>query len=148
MQKKSVAMLILGLLVFASMAFTPALAQETFAVYLFNGNSGELVRVGSDGSQTVSALGLEPGTYISSYDMAFTRDGSRLAFCATTYPQTADGSAPVLPTAKFYLRDIAAQNYLLNLIWATPSAAAPGARLSTRTRPRWPSAGSIIIRAM
>src|SRR5690242_14713267 len=93
----------------------PAMAQDTWGVYLFNSNSGELVRLNGDGTQAVSGLGLEQGAYVGSYDMAFTRDGSRLAFCATTYPQTTDATTPVLPTARFYLRDMAAQNYLLNL---------------------------------
>src|SRR5690349_5523482 len=110
MQKKSLALIILGLLVFASMALTPALAQDAWSVYLFNGHSGELVRVNGDGTQAVSGLGLDQNAYVSSFDMAFTRDGARLAFCATTYPQAADGSASAQPTAKFYLRDIAAQN--------------------------------------
>ena len=90
MQKKSLALMILGLLIFASMNLTPAMAQDNWGVYLFNGNSGELVRVNGDGTQAVSGLGLEQGAYVSSFDMAFTRDGSRLAFCATTYPQAAE----------------------------------------------------------
>jgi hypothetical protein len=93
----------------------PVMAQDTWSVYLFNGYTGELVRVNGDGTQAVSGLGLEQGAYVSSFDMAFTRDGSRLAFCSTTYPQAADGSTPAQPTAKFYLRDMAAQNYVLNL---------------------------------
>jgi hypothetical protein len=115
MQKKSLALMILGLLILASMSLTPAMAQDSWGVYLFNGNSGELVRVNGDGTQAVSGLGLEQGAYVSSSDMAFTRDGSRLAFCATTYPQAADANSTAQPTAKFYLRDIAAQNYILNL---------------------------------
>ncbi|MEO8608285.1 MAG: hypothetical protein ABI690_10405 [Chloroflexota bacterium] len=118
MQKKSLALIILGLLVFASMALMPSigLAQDNnWGVYLFNGSSGELVRVNGDGTQAVSGLGLGQGEFAGSSDMAFTRDGSRLAFCTTTYPQAVDANSTALPTAKFYLRDIAAQNYLLNL---------------------------------
>src|SRR5689334_1398372 len=114
MQKKSLVLMIFGLLIFATMSLMPAvgMAQDTWGVYLFNGNSGELVRVNSDGTQAVSGLGLEQGAYVSSFDMAFTRDGSRLAFCATTYPQATDANSTAQPTAKFYLRDIAAQNYV------------------------------------
>jgi hypothetical protein len=113
MQKKY-----LILTIFAVLALTvvPALAQDTnWAAYLYNGNNGELVRVNPDGSQAVSALGLAPGTFIGSQDMTFTKDGGRVAFCAVTYPQAVDANSTEQPYATFYLRDIAAQNYLLTL---------------------------------
>jgi hypothetical protein len=112
MRKFSLALMMLAL---CAVLVMPAMAQDAWAVYLFNGNTGELVRVNPDGTQAVSGLGLEQGAFVGSSDMSFSKDGNRLAFCAVTYPQTSDNTAPIQPTAKFYLRDIAAQNYLLSL---------------------------------
>lgn len=114
MRNKSL-IVITTLCLLTALLVTPALAQEDWSVYLFNGNTGELVQVNADGTQAVSALGLEAGTYVGSYDMSFTKDGSHLAFCALTSPTAVDPNSTAQPTAKFYLRDLAAQNYLLTL---------------------------------
>jgi hypothetical protein len=115
MRNKSLLIVITTLCILTALLVIPAMAQDDWSVYLFNGNTGELIQVKADGTQSVSALGLEAGTYIGSSDMSFTKDGSRLAFCALTSPTVTDPNSTAQPTAKFYLRDLAAQNYLLTL---------------------------------
>src|SRR5215510_3214629 len=105
-QKRSLLLVIIGLFAFAWLALLPTLAQDQWAVYLYNGNAGQLLRVNPDGSQTMLALGLEPNVFIGGFDMAFTRDGARMAYCSVAYPLPTDGSVPPPPAAKFILRDI------------------------------------------
>ena len=89
MHRKSLMIVITVLCLLAPMTLTSVMAEEDWSAYVFNGNTGELVQVKADGTQAVSALGLDVGTFVSSYDMTFTQDGSRLAFCALTSPAVA-----------------------------------------------------------
>lgn len=88
----------------------PSLAQPGWFAYLYNSLTGDLVRVSADGAQQVYNLGISPNTYVSGYDMAFTPDGSRAAFCGF---EVAPGA--FLGTATLYVRDIAAGVNLLAL---------------------------------
>jgi hypothetical protein len=93
---------LLTLLITAS----PAFAQDAnWFVWLYNVVTKELVRVNADGSQGgVYSLGLAENTFISSEGMAFTRDGSRLAYCYQNNLLTT-----------LVLRDIVAQRNLFEI---------------------------------
>jgi hypothetical protein len=107
MYRKYGIVILVAILAFA-LGLVPVLAQADWSVYLYNGMSKELLRISPDGAQTSHSLGLDENTYVSSYDMAFTNDGTRVAFCAVTYPPSNDPNNPAQPTAHLYLRDIAA----------------------------------------
>jgi hypothetical protein len=81
-----------------------------WAAYLQNPQRGELLRVTADGTITSYSLGLPQDAYVSSFDMSFNADGSRVAFCQLTYQP----ESPIA-TAILYVRDIAAQTNLLTL---------------------------------
>jgi hypothetical protein len=100
-------LLTLAMLLTLTMGLVPALAQANGSVYLYNGTTKELLRINPDGSQASFSLGLDENTFVSSYDMAFSADGGRVAFCAVTYPPSPDPNVPAAPTAHLYLRDIA-----------------------------------------
>jgi hypothetical protein len=93
----------------------PAFAEESsWFAYLYNGNSKELVRVNLDGTHESQNLGLDENTFTGGFDMTFSADGSRLAFCAITFPtMRSDTQTP--PAARLYMRDLAAQTNLLEL---------------------------------
>ncbi len=96
------------------MSAFPALGQDThWFVYVYNGR--ELVRVYQDATQEAFTLGVDENTFVGSQDMAFSADGSRVAFCATTYPPAVEGQASPPPAPRLYLRDIAAQSNLLDV---------------------------------
>jgi hypothetical protein len=89
----------------------PAFAQDTnWFAWLYNGGTREMVRVNPDGSQAAYSLGLDSNTYIGSYDMAFTNDGSRVAFCTVTYSENTPQG-----TTTLYLRDIVGQTNQLQI---------------------------------
>jgi hypothetical protein len=91
-------MLIAGVLPASAQAAAP-----TF-VYLYDNGAKELLRIYSDGKQEHFPLGLDPSVSLSSFNMAFTPDGSKVAFCVVSYTQgTTQGSATL------YLRDIVGQ---------------------------------------
>lgn len=99
--------LVLGVLV------TPALAQtDQWSMYLYNGNTGELVRVFADATQQTYTLDLPENGFISSRDMAFSADGNRVAYCVISYP-TSSGDQPALPDATLFVRDLVAGTNLL-----------------------------------
>lgn len=112
MVRKLLALLLLSVLLVVAV---PALAQSDWFVYLYNGNTKELVRINPDGAQTPYSLGLDATTFVSSFDMTFTADGSRVAYCAVTYPAVAASETPTSPFAKLYLRDIAAGTNQIDL---------------------------------
>jgi hypothetical protein len=105
MSRKFMVVMLLSLFMVAA---APTLAQSNWFVYLYNGNTKDLVRINPDGSQIPYNLGLDSTTFVSSFDMTFTQDGNRVAFCAVTYPAVMDASTPAQPFAKLYLRDIPA----------------------------------------
>lgn len=73
--------LILDLVLLAAF---PAFAQDTaWSAYLYNISSKELVRVNSDGTTHSSYLNLPENAIIGPYDLAFTHDGGKVAFCFT-----------------------------------------------------------------
>jgi hypothetical protein len=127
-QKRSLFLMAIGLFTFALLALMPTLAQDQWAMYLYNGNAGQLIRVNPDGSQAMLTLALEPNVYLSGFDMAFTRDGARMAYCSVAYPLPTDGSVPPPPAAKFILRDINAQSNLLSLDLGTAIGCRTGRR--------------------
>ena len=63
----------------------PLLAQGNWFVYLFDTGTQALVRVGSDGAQSTLPLGLAQNEAASAFDMSFSPDGGRVAFCAMNY---------------------------------------------------------------
>lgn len=102
--------LLVGLALLLALVTVPALAQDGWFAYVYNSLTGDLVRVDAAGAQQLYNLGLNANTYVSGFDMAFTPDGSRVAFCAFEIaPDSAQG------TATLYVRDIAAGANLLSL---------------------------------
>lgn len=63
----------------------PAAAQDDWFVMLFNAMTREFVRVNADGSQETYTLDLPENQYIGARDIAFSPDGSRIAFCVVEY---------------------------------------------------------------
>ncbi|MBZ0291470.1 MAG: hypothetical protein K8L99_02785 [Anaerolineae bacterium] len=86
----------------------PAAAQDSWFTYLYNWESASLVHVDSGGNQTSYPLGLSENATFNTRDMAFTADGSRVAFCAINYSSET-------PSSTLYLRDIAGQTNLLQI---------------------------------
>ncbi len=103
----------------AVLAVALSISSQTFAqdlavrwsAYLFSTNNQALVRVFQDGAQTTYSLGLEPETYVGGYDLAFTANGEKTAFCVVKFP--AEGGAQGATT--FYVRDIEPQTTSLQL---------------------------------
>ena len=87
------------------LAAAPADAQELsdWSVYLFNSANPQLVRAYADGTQVEYDLGLPAGVYLNPFDMAFTRDGNRLAYCMQLPPS--DPSAGQ-PSSQVVIRDL------------------------------------------
>ncbi|MCC6615836.1 MAG: hypothetical protein IT320_20365 [Anaerolineae bacterium] len=96
--------LVLCLLLVLAIAPAGAQAQADWSVYLYNSANPELVRVYADGTQVTYDLGLPEGVFLNPFDMAFTRDGERLAYCmqgASTDPNSGQ------PTSQVVIRDLA-----------------------------------------
>jgi hypothetical protein len=89
---------------------TPNTTSGDWSAYVYNSRAGELVRVLADGTQTSYTLGLANDSYMSSYDMSISDDGTRAAFCQTIYQP----ESPI-STAKLLVRDIAAQTNIIDL---------------------------------
>ncbi len=107
-------LLILVVLSLLTLGLLPALGQDNpWFVYLYNGR--DLVRVYQDGTQAVFNLGLKEDVFVGAREMAFSVDGSRAAFCATSYPPAVEGQASLPPSTHVYLRDIAAQTNVLDV---------------------------------
>lgn len=83
-------------------------AQSPWAAYLLDTGAQALVRVSADGSQTVQPLGLNPGEYVSAFDLGFSPDGTKVALCPVNY-----GDGSTAPTARLIVRDLNAQTDLL-----------------------------------
>jgi hypothetical protein len=119
----------------------PTLAQgDLWSIYLYNGNTGELVRVFTDGTQQAYTLSLPVNGFISSRDMAFSDDGSRVAYCVISYP-TDGGDQPVQPDATLVVRDLASGANLLerdlgNAIGCATGQAGLSADMSHKTLQR------------
>lgn len=109
MHRKFLSLIVLALL---AVAFSPALAQANLLAYVYNGETKTLIGINSDGSTADYNLGLPTDSFVSSFDMAFTADGSKVALCAVSYP-AGMGETAVQPTATFILRDIAAGTNLI-----------------------------------
>ncbi|MDX2139276.1 MAG: hypothetical protein SF123_14420 [Chloroflexota bacterium] len=105
-------LLVMLLLLLAAM---PAAAQDAipWSVDLLNSSTQEFVRISVDGSQTNIPLGLEPNTFLSGTDMAFTSDGSRAAYC-TFYQDPSQGGTVVV------MRDLINQTTLWTLPLGNP----------------------------
>lgn len=99
----------LALLPLLLAAALPAAAQNNWYLYLYQVETGELVRLNADGSTQSYSIGLAPGTYVGARQMAFTPDGSRVAFCAVTYAQD-----PAANQTRLIVRDILAQTNLVD----------------------------------
>jgi hypothetical protein len=75
----------------------PAAAQEgIWKAYLFNASTGELLQINADSSQASYTLGIDnnDGSYTGGFDLAFSPDGLRAAYCRMRYATT-----PETPTA-------------------------------------------------
>jgi len=81
-----------------------AQAQSDWSVYLFNSANPQLVRVYADGRQVTYDLGLPEGVFLNPFDMAFTHDGERLAYCMQLPPSESNGGQP---SSQVVIRDLA-----------------------------------------
>jgi hypothetical protein len=63
----------------------PATAQSDWFVMLFNSMTREFVRVNADGTQETYSVDLPENQYVGARDIAFSPDGSRVAFCVVEY---------------------------------------------------------------
>lgn len=102
--------MLLAVMLTSLLAVNVSHAQENWFAYVYNSNFKELVRVNLDGTQTSYPLGLAENAFVSSWNMAFTQDGSRVAYCLVDYSSGA-GQNPT----RLYVRDIVAQTNLLDL---------------------------------
>lgn len=93
--------LLLTVSLLAAMAL-PALAQENWFTLLFNSMSKEFVRVNADGTQETYSLSLPEDVFVGARAMAFSPDGSRVAFCTIEYGENG------VNTTTLYVRDLAA----------------------------------------
>ena len=82
--------------------------QAPWAVYLLDSGAQALLRVHSDGTQAVLPLGLNPGEYVSAFDIGLSPDGSKAALCPVQY-----GDGTTTPTAALVVRDLASQTTVL-----------------------------------
>lgn len=114
MYSKRLILTMLVLLSLFAMSALPALGQDApWFVYLYNGSV--LVRVNQDGTQETFDIGVGADVFVGAREMAFSPDGSRVAFCANYYPPAVEGQASAPPATRVYLRDVAAQTNLLDL---------------------------------
>ncbi|MCI0710427.1 MAG: hypothetical protein L0154_09725 [Chloroflexi bacterium] len=90
-------------------AVVPALAQERWFVYLFDSINNELVRVHYTGEMEVFSLGIAPGSYLSTSEMAISPDGSRVAYCMMI------GGEGVIQGRSLVMRDIASNTNLFEI---------------------------------
>lgn len=113
MYNKRLFLSLLASLSLLMMSVIPALGQDAhWFVYLYNGR--DLIRVYQDGAQEAFNLGLGENVFVGAREMAFSADGSRVAFCATNHPPAIEGQPLPPPATHIYVRDIAAQSNLLD----------------------------------
>lgn len=101
--------MVIALIVLASEQPKRTQAQATWFAYLFNNSNKALVRVNLDGSQEAFDLGLGDNAFFSPWDSAFSADGRLVAFCIVDFAPETQGAT------HFYLRDIAAEENLLDI---------------------------------
>jgi hypothetical protein len=121
---------ILFAILFACTIRFAAFAQTSPApIYLFNSLSSSLLALNADGTQTEYPLPVPPNAYVSPYDMSFTGDGTRVAYCPVDFGMmNPDGTTPTPPNAHLIVRDLPSQTELLNL----DLGAAVGCRVTYR----------------
>ncbi|MBN1679028.1 MAG: hypothetical protein JW966_01965 [Anaerolineae bacterium] len=115
----------LVMLAAASLALTQNTVQagDNGYAYLYNGMTGELVRVNFlDGAQESFDLGLPEGVFVGGYDMVLDSTGSRFAFCQTILPE-----GESVPQARLIVRDLAAGVNILEQDFGTAIGCKAGA---------------------
>jgi hypothetical protein len=65
----------------------PASAQGDWFALLYNNMTREFLRVNADGTEETYSLGLPENLYVNARDMAFSPDGSHVAFCVIEYKE-------------------------------------------------------------
>jgi hypothetical protein len=91
---------LLLLLCLSALAVFPARAQEDWSALLYNSMTKTFLRVNVDGIQETFPLDLPGDAFISPREMAFSPDGSRVAYCLIEY--TENGQNPTT----LYVRDL------------------------------------------
>lgn len=92
------------------LAVLPALAQNTWYAFVFNGLSGQLVRVDAAGGQMTFDLAMPENAFVSGSMIALSPDGSRVAYCPNT-----PGSESAQGTSTLIVRDLEANNNVLEV---------------------------------
>ncbi len=112
--------LIVGLLLLLTTALTGA-QDSPWSVYLYDSSTAELIRVWQDGREERQPLSATGNLFISSYDLAISPDGSRVAYCMVNW--TAD---PATTTATLTLRDLNTQQDVLLMDMGTVNGCRTG----------------------
>ena len=93
-----------------SLGVLPVLAADNWYVFVFNGLSGQLVRIDATGSQTTFDLALPENSFVSGSAMALSADGNRIAYCPNT-----PGTESAQGTSTLIVRDLAANANVLEI---------------------------------
>ena len=88
----------------------PVAAQD-WSVYLYNAETKDLVRIFADGTEQSYNLGLREDLYITGWDMAFSDDGSQVAYCQMDNTQARPEGIPT----SLIVREIATETDMLTL---------------------------------
>ena len=91
---------LLLLLCISILAVMPAQAQDNWFTVLYNSMTKTFLRVSVDGTQETFSLDLPEDAFIGAREMAFSPDGSRVAFCLIDYSENNQN-----PTT-LYVRDL------------------------------------------
>lgn len=107
---KKLAMVIAITVVWTAVLPAQAQSADNWYAFLYNGITRQLLRVGMDGSSTMFDLGVGPNVFLGGQDMAFSPDGSRVAYCANrANPDSPQGDTVVV------VRDLAAGANIMEL---------------------------------
>jgi hypothetical protein len=84
--------LMLLLLSLLAAVVLPALAQDDWHVLLFDSSSKSFLRVNADGTQETYTLDLPQEVFVGAREMAFSPDGSQVAFCTIEYGENGNST--------------------------------------------------------
>jgi len=112
MLRKLIFVFTLALFIFVA----PISAQTPPIAYLYDGITSRLLPISVSGAGEPLALPLPENSYASAFDMSFTGNGSRVAYCPINYGiANPDGSSASPPNARLLVRDLATSTTTLDL---------------------------------
>ncbi len=123
MFRKLVFVLGLTSIVFAAV---PISAQTPTIAYLYDAITSRLLPINQNGVGEALSLPLPDNSYASAFDMSFTSDGNRVAYCPINYGiANPDGTSATPPNARLIIRDLAAGTTTLDLDLGTAIGCRP-----------------------